>query len=247
MENILETSKHITQKVKGEENLKKSYKASFRHTTSEQKKRFKESKCILPISVGQEYQDGEKLVASLKLINNNFKEVVILVNDAIQWYNDAIVSLQESEEKLFNIAKVRGDEWLDRNKKFFDQYLSINKKIVRWEYWITQKNFKFFHEKVLNLYRDNDSYKDIIEQNVLTYVSRFKKRNANLDEERAFNMSLKYLLEECASVCLWVNEKCEYLLYPYEINRSVVATRKYLIEPLYPNLLLEAPFRLRGY
>lgn len=79
-------------------------KASFRENPVEERKRFPQSTCLMPISVGQTIHEGEKFKAVIKLINKSFKACTILVDDSVQRHTIGIINDLPSE-KLYHWNK----------------------------------------------------------------------------------------------------------------------------------------------
>ena len=225
--------------------IKKKYKAYFRHVTKETKEEFKNSKCVVPISVGQIIHEGEKFCTALDLINRHFKECVILVNDSVQWYTHAITNTTNTEKELYDNALKEGDFWIERNKGYIQNRLQIPYKLLRWDYWMAQKEFYPCLDKLSKCYHNDVDYKKSIDENIEEFLLRVKKRNVEVDYDRAQSLCLRYLLEECASMILWIEEKCHFQLYPQRINQSMKATYEKFIKPQYPTLLRESPYRVR--
>jgi hypothetical protein len=239
---IIETYSKL-EKKEAEETRK--HKAYFRHVSKEMKKEFENSKCVAPISVGQEIHEGDKFCAALRLINRSFKEVIILVNDSVQWYTHAITNSSKTEKELYENALQEGDFWIKRNTHYMKDTLKIPYKLLRWDYWLQHKDFNYYLDKLWNLYRNDAQYKKAIDENIEEFLLRMKKRNIEIDYDRAYLLCLKYLLEECASMLLWIEEKCHFQIYPQKINKSMNATYEKLIKPMHPTLLREAPYRIR--
>lgn len=55
----------------------KDVKCNFKNVTTEEKKGFKHSSCILLISVGQEAHEGERFSATIDLINSSFNSCIV--------------------------------------------------------------------------------------------------------------------------------------------------------------------------
>ena len=98
------------------------------------KDKFIHSKCLLTISVGQEVHEGEKFFATVDLINSSFKEVIILIDDTLQRHTMKIHS-PLSIDQLYKISFEAGDQWLERNYKYYNHF-AIPYKIIRWDHWL---------------------------------------------------------------------------------------------------------------
>ncbi len=216
-------------------------------TVPEQDKEYLKAKsCIVSISVGQDSHEGEKFLATMKMINMRFKKCTISVNDTLQRYTIAAIDpLKRSPEELYDEAKKRGDEWIERNLPIITQELKIPFNIIRWDDYLNFSKFQENNVIVRELYANNPDYKDFIENVVLELHSRHKDgkfNNVTFDEFRA--LSKEYLLEECAAFLQWFDQPYDYELYPsinikcFETTSAFVAG-KTGISPLLLKIRLE--------
>ena len=56
----------------------------FKNVPKDCQRGFKDSKCLLTISVGQSTHEGELFSTTMDLINNSFASCVLLVDDSLQ-------------------------------------------------------------------------------------------------------------------------------------------------------------------
>ena len=54
-------------------------------------------------------------------------------------------------------------------------------------------------------------------------------------------------MEECAAMCLWVEENCEYEVYPNPRNKAMSATYEIFIKPKTSSLLKPVALRFKKY
>ncbi len=96
-------------------------KAYFKDCDIKERAYFKDSNCIMPISVGQQLpvHEDNKLLATVKLANKSFKRCTLLIDDVIQRHTLRIFS-NEPENVLLNNAISEGDAWLERNKPIYE-------------------------------------------------------------------------------------------------------------------------------
>lgn len=201
----------------------------------------------MPISVGQSIHEGEKLEAVIKLVNASFQQCTILVDDTVQRHTIAIDRTSEPQE-LYEEAFELGDQWLIRNQTTLAQ-LKIPHQIARWNDWVEHVDFSTKLSQVKALYQENQFYKDAIHVNVDEFLTRFFGRRDchRIDMERAFNLCLDYLFEECAVMCLWTDGEYNFELYPSGRNQAMSATYEMLIEPYFPNYLRPVAVRFKKY
>lgn len=220
-------------------------KASFRTCPVEERQKFNKSNCIMPISVGQPIHEGEKFAAVVKLVNRNFKECTILVDDTIQRHNFGIVHPSWTDEQLYNISREEGDKWIERNMKSIEDNLTIPHKIIRWDDWSKDPRFEGFHKKIIDMYNSDPEYNKAINDNVEKFLENFSKKNVINDMERARECCRVYLQEECAVMCMWADSEYDFELYPYDRNPAMDATYEKVIRKEYPDHLYFVSLRFK--
>lgn len=226
--------------------MQKITKASFRDCPISDRKTFHNSKCLMPISIGQKVHEGDKFLSTIKLINASFKSCVILIDDSVQRHTIKITDCSD-EDTLYNKAIYEGNLWLERNQKIYTQ-LTIPYYIIRWDKFLRHPEFRNKYAIIDNLYNYNENYKKAIDNNIEIFLSRYLKRLENdIDYQYAFSCCLDYLKEECTGLCLWIEEECEFEVYPSGRNESMFATYELLIKPSHPNLLKSVALRFKKY
>jgi len=139
-------------------NCYKKYKAYFVGVDDQQKKEFKDAKCVLLISVGQQYHEGEKFNSSIKLVNKHFSFCNILVGDTLQRHTLRINHPDISVSDSYYLAKNSGEMWIERNMQYIST-LTIPHKISRWDEWLKQDKYQYYSNKVSELYNNDSKYK----------------------------------------------------------------------------------------
>lgn len=220
-------------------------KASFRTCPIEKRQKFNNSNCIMPISVGQEIHEGKKFEAVVKLVNKNFKECTILVDDTIQRHNFGIIHPSWTDSELYDLSREEGDKWLDRNKRAIESNLTIPYKIIRWDDWSNDPRFGEFHKKIIDMYNSDPEYKDAINNNIDKFLINFGRKNVIKDMERARECCKVYLQEECAVMCMWADSKYDFELYPHDRNPAMDATYEKVIKTQYPDNLFFVSLRFK--
>ena len=84
----------------------KVIKCSFLSCEIADRKKFINSSCILPVSVGKKFHEAEKFEATLQLINRTFKHCSIMIDDTIQRYT---LSLSDDSNDDVLRRNVQGD------------------------------------------------------------------------------------------------------------------------------------------
>lgn len=211
------------------------YKASFIDLNCDSKHRF--DSCILTISVGQSVHEGEKFKSTLELINKNFKKCTIGVCDTLQRHSIATLADLESD-MLYEVAKKEGDQWIDRNSEYCENYLKIPFEIKRWDNWFYNKKYAVYRDQVNKLYDKDKAFIDIIAKLAIEFNNRLKKRGHNLNEEKGLRLSTEYLLEECAVMSLWYEEGYSVDIYPAIRNEAIEYCFSVIMSEYYNRLLI---------
>lgn len=206
----------------------KRYKAYFIGTSEEQKKDFKNSKCIMLISVGQKYHEGGELSAAVKLADKHFAFCNIMVCDTLQRHSLKLDYPQSTDEEIFSLSKKLGDEWIERNTKSLSNF-AIPYTITRWDHWIAEGQYLTYHKKVCRLYNDDISYKEIVDKIAYEFLDRKNLINSSRHDS-AFDLCVKYLLEESAVACLWVLNGYKYDVYPSRSNLAMITAYNKLVQ-----------------
>jgi hypothetical protein len=162
------------------DNIQKTTKASFRACPISDRKMFHHSKCLMPISVGQKVHECIKFLSTIRLINSSFKFCVILVDDSVQRHTMKIID-HSNEETLYNKAIQAGDAWLERNAKIYNQ-LTIPHEILRWDKFLKHPDFKNKYALIVNLYDYDEFYRNTVNKNIDTFLSRYLERLENKND-----------------------------------------------------------------
>jgi hypothetical protein len=202
------------------------------------KENFKNSQCLLTISVGQEVHEGEKFSTTIDLVNDSFGSCVILIDDSLQRHTMAL-SRKENADFFYAISVREGDMWLERNEKYYSQ-LKIPTNIIRWDRWLKHQRYSS-QLNTLKLLIENDfSYKEAFDKTIEEFLKRYLQRlekKSHFNEEQAYALCFDYLLEECTALCLWAELNCQFEVYPGKRNLAMNETHKRFIFPTYPSLL----------
>lgn len=209
----------------------KNYKARFRihHGQPE----FVGKKAMMLVSVGQNYHEQDKLLATIKLINKErFAECNIALGDTLQRYN---FDIHLAPEKARNITKRLGDEWIERNHTIIEQLQPIH-QIHRWDDIIKTVGYEKCARLVTQTYDTNADYKAAIDHTIHTYLQRARERHHSFDEQVFFDNSKAYLLEEFPAIMpLWSTMGYDYIMYPKPITHGMNKTRELFVADQHPD------------
>lgn len=182
--------------------------------------------CILLISVGQRYHEGEKLSSTISLINQSrFANCHIVVADTLQRHN---------ADSNYNLALESGSDWIERNMPIINQ-LQMKHKIIRWDECLSADGYDTYKHMVEKEYHQNSVYNDAVNNTISYFLERNKANNPNFNEEKEFDSCLTYLLEECPIIMpMWARDGYDFIIYPKQQTDAMNTTYKLFVEDKYP-------------
>ncbi len=223
----------------------KKVKASFPRSNAINKDEFVNEHVMLLISVGKKKHYNHYFKATIELINkSNFSRCTMLVCDTLQRYNLMMESTDSAETAILK-SKAMGDEWIQRNKAIYTN-LTMAYNIIRWDYWLIQDNYNKKKIFIENLFKQDKAFNQAIITTAHEYSGRQHKHNLRaLGDDACLNLSVSYLLEECAAMLLWPHQQYHYELYPSERNFAMTYIYEKFIRPGYPSLLKPLTLRFK--
>ena len=211
-------------------------KAAFRYIDDSTKAKFHTSQCLLTISVGQEVHEKEKLSVTIDLVNKHFNSCILLIDDSLQRHTMALN--EKNDVGYFYEASIKeGDSWLVRNEKYYKK-LNVQ-KILRWDTWLKHATYLSQKEIIKELIIKDILYREAFNSTVDEFLRRYTGRvnKSEFDFDRGRQLCFDYLLEECTALCLWIETKCQFEVYPSCRNQAMSETHKRFVLPKYPELL----------
>lgn len=221
-----------------EENVK-----VFFRCPKEYKDQFKDSSCILTVSMEHKDYEGARLEAIIRRISKHFRECTIAVCDSLNRYNLDLDKDPDSAE-LHRQANNLGDTWLKNSEHYFKLF-TIPYDIIRWDDWLCSAQYQEKKKIINNLFENNHNYNENIHKTANDFVER-KKKQGKIDGQglkKLLERSLKYLKEECTVMLLWAENKHDFEVYSAKRNLAMVTTHKYLIKP---NILTQINLEIRS-
>jgi len=180
--------------------------------------------CFLAISVGQPSHEGQKFIAALELVNECLKTCIVGVCDTLQRHTMATIANSSDSEIMHKPSKEAGNQWIERNESVCEQYLKIPYKIKRWDDWIGTKKYSCYRKEVDELYSKDKAFSKIIRDTGRTFNKKLKTKGYVFDEKIGEQNSTQYLLEECAVICSFYDERYDVEIYPFSRNQLVEYT-----------------------
>lgn len=212
-----------------------NYKAKLSGTDKYKKNDFLEKRAVLPISIGNPSQDGEKLKATLILVSERFSYCDIIVADTLQRYN---IMDQYSEKEATLKTREEGDKWIAKNNLYLNT-MKISHKIIRWEECLRFPTFGRWLNTIKKHYLVNNTYQQVMHEDINAFLDRYKKNNPNTTTLiKLKNNSLAFFFEETAvTLSYFLAQKYHYIIYPSNIPKSIELIRKNFIDDKYPELI----------
>jgi len=220
-------------------------KCRFKHVSELDKQIFRESACLLTISVGQEYHENEKFEATVDLINESFKSCQLMLYDSLQRYTMALMS-NFSPDELHASATKQGDFWFERNSHAVER-LNIS-RIIRWNDWLAHPEFNAARSKIEALIQQDPTYKHSFDITANEFLDRFSSRlseSEHINMARAKTLCHNYLVEECSALCLWPETGCYIEVYPNPRNAAMNETHKRFVLPNYHDQLYSVSLKFK--
>lgn len=224
----------------------KIIKASFSQVSDQEKEAFKNSSCLIPLSIGQSAHYGAYLAATLEKVNQSFEQCVFVLGDTLQRNTLPLTrGNQLSDQDFYQESLMLGNKWIIENAHIL-ALLKIPYSIIRWNYWLNHPQFEQLLVETGSLYDHNLDFQKSVEINIEDYINRLKNRGELLlPEEEARKYCLKYLIEECAIMQLWIGTDCHYELYPNKRSQAMESIYDCLIKKSAPNLLKPLSIRFK--
>lgn len=217
----------------------KTVRCRFKGVGKEQFEAFQESTCLLRISVGQNSHEDGRFEATMELIKNSFRHCTVALHDTLQRHTMAIAKQDETPVRLRDKALSLGDSWLDRNKHHCEK-MAEELTVVRWDEWLSKAEYADWKNTILAQLESDEQYQKSFQHSIDEYLVRYARRLENpslLDCDRAEQLCLDYLVEECAAMCMWPQTGCQFEIYAGTDNMAMMETRERFIRPTYPKLL----------
>lgn len=199
------------------------------------KNQFSKSKCLIPISVGQKYHEGDEFSATIELVNRTFQSCTIMVCDSLQRHT---LSIQTNlrQDVIHPEANQKGNEWLKRNENIY-KHLTIPYNIIRWDRWLCHEGYEEQKRKTDLLYEISGLFQDTVHSTAKLFLKRLATRNLVNENnyKAAFKACVDYIKEECAVIPLWISEGFVFEIYPGERPEPVKVIFDHFIQPYHKN------------
>jgi len=203
-----------------------------------------DGKCIYLVSVGKNKFEDNFLLATLGLINSEFKQCDIIVAGTLQRFNYAAKTNRTLSEAFPKAAR-QEKLWID-NVKPYIKLISTQCSFIPWETYIKHENFIKYYHLVCKWYKEDEVFKSKLNETVDEYCTRnktFINNNSNVKLTKFREYSELYLLEECAAMFMW--EQCP-IIYPGKASPILAETIERINQLKNSNNLKWIPIRFES-
>lgn len=185
------------------------------------------STCVLPISVGWDYHEGEAFQATIDLVCQRFSFCRVVVCDTLQRHSLRFASgLLKSEVEVWDSSLHDGDAWLERNKCYL-QTLSVPHIITRWSQYLNEPSYHYYHHKLDTLLKNDKKLNELVIQSAEAVYNKFVGSGRVSEDPslraRFLKASTAYQQEEIAVVMSWETMREDILLYPKNLGDGMKA------------------------
>ncbi|MFD7921339.1 tRNA-dependent cyclodipeptide synthase [Streptomyces sp. NPDC059740] len=189
------------------------------------------TRAVLLVSVGQRYHEGDKLQATVDLVNRSrFGHVTVAVADTLQRTNYP----QLAPEEAHRHALREGERWLERNDKILGR-LAVPSDVLRWDDALQDPAYPALRARVERAYREDPGYQEAVHATIGRFVDRRVARDPDTDVARAFDDCLAYLIEECPIIMpLWASQGYDHIIYPQPMTAAMSRTQRLFVSTEYP-------------
>lgn len=148
--------------------------------------------CSLNISMSNENQTGEKLLAIVKWVNENFDHCIINVSDSLQRHN--LLSQGFTKEVAYQKAIYLGNVWLAENDKAL-KTIKTPHEIRRWDEWLVLKQVQDLQKNLHKMYKELMPFQICVDADAKHWVERQLGTN---DNPTILKNGINFLIEEFA-------------------------------------------------
>ena len=168
--------------------------------------------CMVSISMGHAYHEGDKLDALLLWAIQNHKTRVLNISDILHRHNIICAGITETEAS--QQAYAMGNEWMRRNGDILKRRLPHFQHIHRWGEWLNHPDFEATRKGMLRYYQECPAFKNVVDADIERFSNRKEKQNEISDRDEVRARSFSYLIEELAAYVLIGRQYSANRIYP---------------------------------
>jgi tRNA-dependent cyclodipeptide synthase len=191
------------------------------------------AQCFLGVSMSNPFFHGKHLAKTLKWIDDNFQECLIVIADHLHRFNEYTFSGKNGADAEEDCEQM-GNEIHERIKSLTSS-LSPNKFTITHWLPLTQSNEFTEDSKIINSYfNNNDKFKQSIRNSCKDFIAKQKSRGYHIfiNEDDAIHKSQNYLLEEMAVFSDLIRKGYQVQVYP----GTQLAVLKELADNKFPDI-----------
>lgn len=187
----------------------------------------------MPISVGQDYHELDKLLESMKLIIKNFTHITLIkvvIVDLAQKYHLAIKN-NTSPEKMLSQSKKNGLSWKESYAHLIkSRFKNVTVEFSTWNEWLNHEDYKQAKQQIDALYNEKINFKNDLENDVLEFERRHFNREKRYFTDTEKKYCIECIKEECAVLIVWnkdlVSPDYSLIYYPKKIPKAMTFARE---------------------
>ena len=206
---------------------------------------FTGKRCVLAISVGQDYHEDQHFYSAIHLLNESgFSHCKVVVADTLQRHN---INANNTAEALTRSIQA-GEAWIKRNQPALSA-LKMNVEIKRWTDELSSESYSEWRKKIEHTFEQSADFRSAVESTINVFIDRLKLRNPDADFEAAAANCREYIFEEIPVIMpLWAEQGYDYIIYPQKMTDAMAASRVHFVEPFLPDRARWLPikFKKRG-
>ena len=176
---------------------------------------FSHQRCYMGISLDNPGFQGKNLQALLLWALGNFDKCLVVVGDHLCRFNEQIYNTFSRDEAA-EAALRRGDLFMDKTSRFFQQIPAKRLVVKRWQQCLRGDEYKQARGFVDELFASDDSFRASVERDAFSFLRRQARRSEKpiVTTEEAIELCCRYLLEEITVFSALAEQGWEIELYP---------------------------------
>lgn len=169
--------------------------------------------CILPISLGHNYHEGEKLESLFYWANKRFDTLIINLGDTLHRHN--LMRSGYSAEDAFRQSLQLGEEWLVRNTPLMERQINKPCIMTRWSDWIFNPEYNDLEAAMRQHYEESENFRQALHSDINRFNNRQETDAATkISDNIVCAKSVDYLLEEATVNILIARQYQPIRAYP---------------------------------
>ncbi|HIJ70195.1 MAG TPA: tRNA-dependent cyclodipeptide synthase [Planctomycetes bacterium] len=176
---------------------------------------FSHQRCYMGISLDNPGFQGKNLQALLLWALGNFDKCLVVVGDHLCRFNEQIYNTFSRDEAT-EAALRRGDLFMDKASRFFQQIPAKRLVVKRWQRCLRSGEYKRARGFIDDLFASDDSFRASVERDAFSFLKRQARRSEKpiVSTEEAIELSCRYILEEITVFAALAEQGWEIELYP---------------------------------